>query len=196
MRNHLPIILAVLPLITSCGEHPAIPVNDRPANWAQPVELDGAPNLHKVTGNLYRSAQPSTKGMRNLEALGIKTVINLRAIHSDDDELEDTKMQGEHIRFATWHPEQNEVVRFLKLVNDPEKQPVLVHCLHGADRTGTMCAIYRVVVEDWSKDDAIREMKEGDYNFHSIWNNLTRWIEELDVEATRKAAGLSADTTD
>jgi hypothetical protein len=31
-------------------------------------------------------------------------VINLRAIHSDDDELEGTKMQGEHIRFATWHP--------------------------------------------------------------------------------------------
>ena len=42
---------------------------------------------------------------------------------------------------------RKDVVRFLKIVTDPESGSVLVHCLHGADRTGTMCALYRVAVE-------------------------------------------------
>jgi hypothetical protein len=58
-------------------------VENRPSNWAQPVKLDGAPNLHKVTDKLYRSAQPSAEGMKNLKNLGIKTIINLRAFHSE-----------------------------------------------------------------------------------------------------------------
>jgi protein tyrosine phosphatase (PTP) superfamily phosphohydrolase (DUF442 family) len=191
MKHPLPVILTALFIVAGCAEHTAAPIARRPANWAQPIELEGAPNLHKVTGNLYRSAQPTAEGMQNLESLGIKTVVNLRAVHSDDDELEGTGLKGERIRFETWDPEMDEIVRFLKLVDDPENQPVLVHCLHGADRTGTMCAIYRVVVEGWSKDDAVREMKEGGYNFHSVWGNLPRWVEKLNVEATREAARLS-----
>ena len=43
---------------------------------------------------------------------------------------------------------------------DPAKRPVFVHCKHGADRTGTMVAFYRILFEGWSKDEAIREMKK------------------------------------
>ncbi|MDB4461879.1 protein-tyrosine phosphatase family protein, partial [bacterium] len=68
--------------------------------------------------------------------------------------------------------------------------PVLVHCLHGSDRTGAMCAAYRVVVEGWSMEDAIRERKSGGYGHHKIWSNLERWIEGLDVEALKEAAGI------
>lgn len=44
---------------------------NRPASWAQPVKLDGVPNLYRVNSNLYRSAQPTAEGMRNLTNLGI-----------------------------------------------------------------------------------------------------------------------------
>lgn len=89
-----------------------------------------------------------------------------------------------------WHPERKEIVRFLQLVTDPGRTPVLVHCQHGADRTGTMCALYRIAVQGWTKEDAIREMTEGGYGFHEVWRNLPSWIAELDIESIKKDVGI------
>ena len=68
------------------------------------------------------------------------------------------------------------VDEFLSIVADTNAAPVLVHCQHGADRTGTMCAMYRIIHEGWSADDAIDEMENGGYGYHSIWVNLPRFI--------------------
>ncbi|MGW8248522.1 MAG: dual specificity protein phosphatase family protein [Acidiferrobacterales bacterium] len=168
------------------------PQNSRPAYWAQPVELKGVPNLYRITNNLYRSAQPSAEGMRNLKRMGIKTIINLRAFHSDRDEIGKTGLQYEHIFMKTWHPEKEDVVRFLRIVTDPKQSPVLVHCQHGADRTGTMSAIYRVVIEGWTKEEAVREMTHGGFNFHEVWSNLPPWIAKLDVSEIRKELDLKS----
>lgn len=166
------------------------PTADRPASWAQPVKLAGVPNLHKVTDNLYRSAQPTDEGMRNLKQMGIKTVVNLRSFHSDRDEIGDVELGYEHITMKAWHPERKELIRFLKIASDPKRTPVLVHCQHGADRTGTMCACYRIAVQGWTKEEAVREMTDGGFGFHEVWKNLPSWIEELDVESVRKEAGI------
>lgn len=162
----------------------------RPETWAKPVEMDGAPNLHRVSDSLFRSAQPSGVGMRNLETAGIKTIVNLRSFNSDRKELRGTALRYEHIYVKAWHPERKEVVEFLRIVADPKKTPVLVHCQHGADRTGTMCAVYRIFIQGWSKEDALREMTEGGFGFHSVWKNLPAWINKLDVDAIRREAGL------
>jgi protein tyrosine phosphatase (PTP) superfamily phosphohydrolase (DUF442 family) len=165
------------------------PVPDRPASWAQPVKLDGVPNLHKVSNALYRSAQPTALGMKDLKRMGIKTVVNLRSYHSDRNEIGTTGLGYEHIYMKAWHPEREEIIRFLKIVTDSQRTPVLVHCLHGADRTGTMTAIYRIVIQGWTKEAAVREMTEGGYNFHAVFGNLPQWIEDLDIEAIRRDAG-------
>lgn len=170
------------------------PAQPRPATWAIPVNLPGAPNLHKVTDTLYRSAQPSPEGMQNLKALGIHTVINLRAFHSDSDGLENTGLRGEHIYMKTWHPERADAVRFLKIVTDPAHAPVLVHCQHGADRTGTMIALYRIAVQGWSQEEAAREMTDGGFGFHEIWVKLIPWLEKQDIEAIRREAGITPHT--
>lgn len=170
----------------------AEPSTNRPVRWAQPMTVAGVPNLHKVSEALYRSAQPTAEGMRNLERTGIATVVNLRSFNSDRGELRGTRLGYEHITMKAWHPERKEVVRFLRLVADPKRQPVLVHCQHGADRTGTMCALYRIVVQGWTKEEAIREMTEGGYGFHEVWVNLPSWIEKLDLERIRKEVGLAA----
>jgi hypothetical protein len=52
--------------------------------WAAPIQMDGVPNLYRVTGNIYRSGQPTSEGFKNLAELGIKTVVNLREWHRDD----------------------------------------------------------------------------------------------------------------
>ena len=51
----------------------------RPANWAMPLKEPGLSNFYEVTTNLYRGAQPTVLGMKELKALGIKTILNLRS---------------------------------------------------------------------------------------------------------------------
>jgi len=103
---------------------------DRPAYWAKPMQMKGVPNFHKVSDTLYRSAQPSEEGMRNLKAMGIETIVNLRSFHSDRDEIRNTGLAYEHIYMKAWHPEEEEAVRFLQIVTNSKRAPVLVHCQH------------------------------------------------------------------
>ncbi len=168
----------------------------RPPAWAQPIEMGGVPNLHKVSDTLYRSAQPTAEGMQNIKDHGIKTIINLRSFHSDRDEIGETGLGYEHIYMKAWHPEEKEVVRFLQLVTSPDRTPVLVHCMHGADRTGVMSAIYRVAIQGWTKDEALKELREGGFGFHGIFENLLEWFNGLDIDEMKRRAGISAETAE
>lgn len=159
----------------------------RPATWAQPVANDAVKNLFQVAPNLYRCAQPDAAGMQAIEALGIKRIIELRNFHSDKDEIAGTALIAEDVGINTWALEDEDVIRVLRILKDPAKGPFLIHCLHGADRTGTMCAMYRMVVQGWSKDDAIKELTEGGFGYHAVWTNLIRYLRNADVERIRKA---------
>ncbi len=182
------LLVLALPVMAAMQSHAA----DRNPAWATQVEQPGLPNLHRVSPHLYRCAQPTSAGLHAAEKLGIKTVISLRAFHSDTDEAQSTKLQIERIRFNTWHPENEDVVRFLKLVTQTNNGPYLVHCLHGADRTGTMIAIYRMAVQGWKREDAIQEMTRGEFGYHAVWVNLIRYLNKLDVDALRKEARIPA----
>src|SRR5690349_7313267 len=103
---------------------------DRPPAWAVPPaeKIPGLPNFFHVTPTLYRGAQPTAAGMRALEAMGVKTVLSLRAFNDDESLLPGTRLAHPRIRFSTWHPEDEDVVRFLRIVTDPKNAPVFVHC--------------------------------------------------------------------
>lgn len=164
----------------------AEPVAARPNHWAAPLELAGVPNLHRVSDRLYRGAQPTAEGVKSLHALGVKTIVNLRDRHSDVDEIGETPIGYENITIKTWGFDAEDARAFLKIVTDDARSPVFVHCQHGSDRTGTMCAVYRIVVEGWNKEDAIAELVGGDFGYHEIWKNLTQFLRELDVAALKK----------
>jgi protein tyrosine/serine phosphatase len=151
-------------------------------------DKNGISNLYKVSDRLYRSAQPDKEGMEELKKMGIKTIINLRSFHSDRDEIANSGLAYEHMYTKTWHIEKKEIIRFLQIVSDPNRTPALVHCMQGVDRTGTMCAVYRIVIEGWDKEDAIAEMKAIGHN--TIWKNLPELLRELNVEEIRKEAEI------
>ena len=68
---------------------------------------------------------------------------------------------------------------------------MFVHCQHGSDRTGTMCALYRIAVCGWTKEDALKEMQEGGFGFHGVWQNLLDFINKLDIEKIKQEAGIA-----
>ncbi len=102
----------------------------RPAAWARPIALSGVPNLHRVSANLYRSAQPTAEGMTNLVALGVKTVLNLRNFHSDEDEIGGLALAAQRIPINTWSIDSEDARKFLGVMADTNALPVLVHCQH------------------------------------------------------------------
>ena len=188
-------IILLIALVAGCATVSPIAAGPRPEKWATTVTaIPGVPNLHRVNEALYRSAQPSKQGFAFLSTKAsllngdrsIKTVLSLRAFDDDAPLVPTTSgLQLEQIRFKTWHPENEDVVKFLRIATTPAMQPVLVHCQHGSDRTGTMVAIYRIAVEGWSKAEAIDEMVNGRFGFHPMWANLRVYINELDVEAIK-----------
>ena len=88
----------------------------RPAQWAKPLVVEGVPNLHRVSAQLYRSAQPTAQGMANLEKLGIRTVVNLRTFHSDVELVKGTKLAYVSIPMQVWYPEFRDAVKFRVLL--------------------------------------------------------------------------------
>jgi protein tyrosine phosphatase (PTP) superfamily phosphohydrolase (DUF442 family) len=172
--------LAMFILLTSAA------FAERPAKWAQPVQGHAAiGNFNKVTPQLYRSAQPDAAGMRELERLGVKTVVNLRDFHDDGKEARGTKLRLVRVKMDAWHIEDEDVARVLAVLRRKENGPFLVHCQHGADRTGVVCAMVRIVEQRWSREDAIRELIEGGFGFHKTWTNIPRYLRTVDIGKMR-----------
>jgi uncharacterized protein (TIGR01244 family) len=161
---------------------------ERPARWATAVEAVGLPNLYRVDEGLYRGAQLDDEGFATLRELGVKTVVNLRP---DRDEAEISEANGldyVHLPMRAWRVRDEQVAEFLRIASDPDRRPVFVHCRHGADRTGMLVAMYRRVEQNWSASDAVAEMTEGGFGFHSWWQNLVRYVQRADAGALRAPA--------
>jgi tyrosine-protein phosphatase SIW14 len=136
---------------------------------------------------LYRGGQPSVAGLRTLMKGGIATVVNLRAGNRDKRTISkffDGRLHLIHVPIIPFHPRESSVIEFLKIFTGTNSGPVYVHCFHGADRTGLMCAMYRLVFDDWDKPSAILEMRKN--GFHFWHRKIITYIENSDVEALKK----------
>lgn len=151
-----------------------------------PLAADGLNNFYRLNDDLYRSAQPTENGLTSAKTLGIQTVLSLQLV-SLDNALEATEQTGLsliHIPMFPWNVTENELLQALEVLRDAPK-PILVHCLHGADRTGIVIAMYRILFQNWSKSDAIAEMTSDLFGYHEEFSNLPELIEQLDIEAMR-----------
>jgi tyrosine-protein phosphatase SIW14 len=130
--------------------------------WAGSQDL---PNFQKVDDDVYRGAQPTDSGFKDLAARGIKTIVDLRDIgeHSQADEqkvVTDLGMRYVSIPMQGMStPKDQQVAAVLSLLNDAKSGPVFVHCRRGADRTGTVIAVYRISHDGWENKRALSEAK-------------------------------------
>lgn len=161
-------------------------VTPQPSHWARSLEGECLPNPHQVTPTVYRGGRPTTAGMRQLKAMGVKTVINLRSFNSDRDEIGNTGLAYEHIDMKAWHPERKEIIRFLQIITEKACIPAFVHCQRGAHRAGLMCAISRLAVCGWTKEEASREMTQGGFGYHGVWTDSIKFVDDLNIDAMKK----------
>jgi protein tyrosine/serine phosphatase len=151
----------------------------RPGNWAVSIQREGLPNLFKVSETLYRGAQPTKIGVEELKKMGIKTVINFRETESDYVILLHSSITYYHLPMNAFFPSKEKYKRFLEIVSDPKNLPAFVHCRHGADRTGAAIALYRIKIQKWDPEEAIKEMINGGFGFHKIHNHLKRFVRKF-----------------
>jgi protein tyrosine phosphatase (PTP) superfamily phosphohydrolase (DUF442 family) len=125
-------------------------------------------NYQQVTAGLRRGALPSAAGMEVLAKEGVKTIIDLRkhdaaGINTEREHARSLGLNYFHIPMGHCAPKSADVIAFLDITTNPKYQPVFVHCRQGADRTGILVALYRMLLQDWSFGDAYREMRDHQF---------------------------------
>jgi protein tyrosine phosphatase (PTP) superfamily phosphohydrolase (DUF442 family) len=164
---------------------------ERPSEWAVSVASTTVQNLYKIEDGFYRGARPTADGFKELAGLGVKTVIDLSS-GGDEPLVKDGSLRLVHVPMHAWSLRDDRVLEALKVMADPANRPLMVHCQHGADRTGALVALYRVVVQGWTKEKAVEEMARGGYHHSSLFRNLDRYVMRADADKLRKALGLKA----
>lgn len=178
MRRHLVYLTVAISLL---GAGPRL----RPAEWGTPVINGRIDNWYKIDAQVYRSAQPDAEGMKEAERLGIQNLLNLRNYHADDDEVKGTGLKIVRVKMEAGDIQDEQIVAALRAIKNA-KGPILVHCMHGSDRTGAVIAMYRIIFSNWSKDAAIDEMVNGGYGFHGIYASIVTYIQKCDIVKIRE----------
>lgn len=169
-----------------CMTTSALPDHQRPQQWGTVVNKQH--NFYRISDSVFRSEQPSTEIIPALKEHDIAVVINLRSRDRDKTVLAQQDFQLVHIPINTWAIDRDDLLQVMKTIQTAEKkqQKVLIHCYHGSDRTGASVAMYRIIFENWSVDDALKEMKHGGYGFHPIWSNIEKLFTPENIKWIRE----------
>ncbi len=186
MRKYFKVILAVLLLSAIVFPGVAAEKSAPPRN-----DIPGLSNFAKVSDEVYRGAQPEPQGFAALKKMGIKTIVNLRDFHSDEKWIEGMGFYYVSIPMAANNIGDAQAVAFLKVITDPKYKPYFVHCQQGADRAGTMIAIYRMYVQEWLRQKALGELSV--YGFHEYFPNLRRYLKKVDLGILREKVAAAPD---
>ena len=162
----------------------------RPENWAKAVSSDYLKNFYQVDDELFRSANPDNNGFKELELLNILEVINLRTYHSNVENIKGTTVKQYRVKMDAHHIKEKDVIKVLRIIN-ARKGKMLVHCKHGSDRTGLIIAMYRIVFQEWSKEEATTELLNGGYGYHPIYSNIPKFIDKADIARIKEAVSVS-----
>jgi len=121
-------------------------------------------NLHEVAPGVWRSAQPGPRDIRRLAKRGLRTVINLRGIRDCGSyRLEQQACARHGVKLIDFKM-RSRGVPLRKTIHEAAAlferidYPVLMHCKSGADRVGMMAALYMILREGRTVDEASRQL--------------------------------------
>jgi tyrosine-protein phosphatase SIW14 len=173
-------------LLLFAGAFAEVGPRERPAQWAVPVINSSFENCYRVSPDLYRCEQPGEKDIPALRALGIRSILNLRHYNTDSSSLARAGFTLLVQRMDAGELSVDDLVAGLRWIKDAPK-PVMVHCWHGSDRTGSVVAAYRVVFQGWTPAAALDELRFGGYGYHEkTFPNIIKLFETLDADELRR----------
>jgi protein tyrosine/serine phosphatase len=176
--------------------------------------------LREVTaGRFYRCGQLTADGFHDaFRRYGIKTVINLQDENPDPllpasmyrDKVKTPESEvcqkggAKYVMLSFELPPRDKaptqqaktIDEFLKIADNPENLPILLHCKAGLHRTGLLTAIYRMEYEGWSKAEAMRELRAngfGDAAANTANDYVWAYIEHYTPRRLRASAAVSSD---
>ena len=121
-------------------------------------------NVHQVTPQFWRAAQPAPHDIKRLARQGLKTIINLRGgreFGSWPLEKEAAGQNGIKILDFTLRsrgaPEREAMLKARAFFADLDT-PALIHCKSGADRAGFMATLYLLLHENRPLDEALQHL--------------------------------------
>jgi protein-tyrosine phosphatase len=122
-------------------------------------------------GVLYRSGQLTGNQLTAaVKRHGIRTVVNLQ-MPGDELSAERELSARLGVDFVNLpmpgdgFGEEWQFREILKIIDDPQRRPVLVHCARGTCRTGAAVALYRFERDGWTLDDVATEMQRQTYHY-------------------------------
>lgn len=120
-------------------------------------------NFEAVTPGLWRGGEPDEKGLQNLAKSGVSTIIDLRMWNgaTEKESKSASKLGLKYVRIPMtyWGPSKESVRQFFATIAGNKDGVTFVHCHQGADRTGTLVALYRVLVQKWEYPRVYKEMR-------------------------------------
>jgi protein tyrosine/serine phosphatase len=195
------VIAAAIPALGPSGESsaqgPALPKPTSPSAQYQSL-LVRIKNFGEMDENFYRGAQPEEGDYKDLAALGIKAIIDLR-----DDPTSYEKQSAEALGIRYFNipmsdkrkPKNEQIAAFWAIADKPENLPFYVHCVGGRHRTGLIGALYRYKKYGWDYDTVYKEMKN--YDYYSRWGHgaIKDYVQEYFQSMKLKGIETTTDAT-
>lgn len=131
----------------------------------QPLNIPGIENGYRVDDVIWRGAQPSDLAWPLLRQAGCRAVLDLNSgpiTASRQASLANASNMW--YLSADWNgilpPSPVQVKGALAALDQlvlEKSTPIFIHCQYGSDRTGTLCAIWRMHHDGWTFSDAMEE---------------------------------------
>lgn len=161
---------------------------------------DASTRIKRVSPTLYRGPRLSEKVLEELHRLGVKTIVIARTnsqkkFHKRAQEL---GLNVIHLRIGVFRqPDDSEIDMFLRIANDPDRQPVYIACYAGEDRTSFFVAIYRMLHQNWTWEQAYAEMKQCDLKeWWYVFRDYKKTIREYTERKLKERPSLSSARSD
>ena len=159
--------------------------------------MAGVDNFAPVAGTpIYRGGQPTREGYAQLAGgdLKVATIIDLRddAVGWAEKAVTALGMKYKRIGTNAAAVDKAKIRQFLRTVAEAAAVgPVYIHCRQGRDRTGLEIAMYRILAQGWTREAAIKELREHGYN--RFWfPGIERFLQTFDPREFRDALPAAA----
>ena len=173
------VILLALVCLSQIGGAEQRPGSASPGSeYGRQIAVEGVPNLVEITPKLYRGGQPTEAGFEALARMGIGIVVDGRELHwGEGKKVKRLGMRYVHLPWYCLFPKDKVFAKFLALIRENPDKKIFVHCRLGDDRVAMMIAAYRMAVEHWTAEEAMREMQATGFSFahHFICPRLARY---------------------